>query len=101
SCSSRSSCGTAETGPPSEASWTSCGLGPADAARPASPARRLASGLARPAQRAEEVAAMSIGEMQACLARLYVNEPFRRWFCLDPAAALEGYRLTEEERASL
>jgi hypothetical protein len=39
--------------------------------------------------------------MQACLARLYVDEPFRKLFYLDPAAVLEGYRLTEEESAAL
>ncbi|MCB0196147.1 MAG: hypothetical protein KDJ65_29620 [Anaerolineae bacterium] len=44
---------------------------------------------------------MSIAEMQACLARLYVDDPFRKLFFLDQAAACEGYRLTETERNAL
>jgi len=44
---------------------------------------------------------MSIGEMQACLAWLYVSEPFRSWFYLDPDAALKSYNLTDEEDGAL
>lgn len=44
---------------------------------------------------------MSIGEMQACLARLYVSEPFRQLFYADPLAALGGYKLTSEESKAL
>ena len=44
---------------------------------------------------------MSIGEMQACLARLYVSEPFRRWFYAEPDGALASYALAEEERQAL
>jgi hypothetical protein len=44
---------------------------------------------------------MTIGEMQACLARLYVNEAFRKLFYLDPQMVLEGYCLTEEEAAAI
>ena len=44
---------------------------------------------------------MSIGEMQACLARLYVDESFRRLFRLDPAATIEGYRLGDAESMAL
>jgi hypothetical protein len=40
---------------------------------------------------------MSLGELQACLARLYIDEPFRRLFYIDPLKTLEEYRLTEEE----
>lgn len=43
---------------------------------------------------------MSNGEMQACLARLYVDTPFRRLFYLDPAT-LREYRLTDEEFESI
>jgi len=39
--------------------------------------------------------------MQACLARLYVDEPFRRWLLAERAAALEGYFLSPDERAAL
>jgi hypothetical protein len=38
--------------------------------------------------------------MQACLARLYVDEPFRRLFYRD-AATLDEYRLTTEEADSI
>jgi hypothetical protein len=38
--------------------------------------------------------------MQACLARLYVDEPFRRLFYRD-AATLDEYRLTSEEAAAI
>jgi hypothetical protein len=44
---------------------------------------------------------MSIAEMQACLARLYVSEPFRNWFYADPDLALASYSLAEEERDAL
>jgi hypothetical protein len=44
---------------------------------------------------------MSIAEMQACLARLYVSEPFRKWFYADPERALASYSLAEEERDAL
>jgi len=44
---------------------------------------------------------MSIGEMQACLARLYVDESFRCQFRLDPAATIAGYRLGEAEMMAL
>jgi hypothetical protein len=44
---------------------------------------------------------MGIGEMQACLARLCVNEPFRKLFYVDPTAALDGYGLTREESDAL
>jgi hypothetical protein len=43
---------------------------------------------------------MSVNEMQACLARLYLDEPFRRLFYLDPTV-LEGYWLTDEELAAI
>lgn len=45
--------------------------------------------------------AMSMSEMQACLARLYVDEPFRKYFFLDPDDALKNYKLTEQEKVSL
>ena len=44
---------------------------------------------------------MSTAEMQACLARLYVSEPFRRWFNADVDAAMASYRLGEDERKAL
>jgi len=44
---------------------------------------------------------MSIGEMQACLARLYVDEPFRRLLHIEPEKALEEYGLTPDESAAL
>lgn len=40
---------------------------------------------------------MSVGEMQACLARLYVNEPLRKLFHIDPSMVLDSYRLTTQE----
>jgi hypothetical protein len=43
---------------------------------------------------------MSIAEMQACLARLYVDEAFRKLFYLDPAT-LDEYRLTDKEAAAV
>lgn len=44
---------------------------------------------------------MSIAEMQACLARLYVNDAFRRLFHADSATAIGGYQLTPEESAAI
>jgi hypothetical protein len=44
---------------------------------------------------------MSLAEFQAALGRVYVDECMRRLLSLDPAAALAGYRLTEEERRAL
>jgi hypothetical protein len=44
---------------------------------------------------------MSLAEMQACLARLYVNEPLRQLFRIDPSVALKGYDLTPEEAGAL
>lgn len=44
---------------------------------------------------------MSNAEMQACLARLYVDDPFRKLFFIDPEAAWDGYRLTEAEKNAL
>ena len=44
---------------------------------------------------------MSIAEMQACLARLYVDDPFRKLFFLDQAAAFDGYQLIDEEKEAL
>src|SRR5215211_5317659 len=43
---------------------------------------------------------MSAAEMQACLARLYVDEPFRRLFFLDPTV-LDDYWLTADEAAAI
>jgi hypothetical protein len=44
---------------------------------------------------------MSTAEMQACLARLYKHEAYRRLFYLDPDPALQEYGLTEEEANAL
>jgi hypothetical protein len=44
---------------------------------------------------------MSIAEMQACLARLYVDGAFRRLFALEPDTVLGDYRLSEEEAQAL
>jgi hypothetical protein len=44
---------------------------------------------------------MSNGEMQACLARLYVDEPFRRLLDAEPEAVLGGYFLTADEREAI
>jgi hypothetical protein len=44
---------------------------------------------------------MSIAEMQACLARLYVERAFRRLFALEPETALGEYRLSAEEAQAL
>lgn len=49
----------------------------------------------------ERRTAMSVAEVQAALARLSVDEPFRRWFDLAPDAALSKYELDEGERAAL
>ena len=43
---------------------------------------------------------MSLGEMQACLARLYVDEAFRKLFFLD-TATLADYQLSPEEAAAI
>lgn len=44
---------------------------------------------------------MSIAELQACLARLYVDGAFRRLFALEPETVLGDYRLSEEEAQAL
>jgi hypothetical protein len=44
---------------------------------------------------------MSNGEMQACLARLLVDEPFRRLLDADADAVLGGYILSAEEQQAL
>jgi hypothetical protein len=44
---------------------------------------------------------MSAAEMQACLARLCVDDSFRRLFELEPEAALAGYRLAAGEGEAL
>lgn len=44
---------------------------------------------------------MSTAELQACLARLYVDEPFLRLFELGDESVFEKYRLTPEERSVL
>lgn len=44
---------------------------------------------------------MSVAEMQAFLARLYVDESFRKLFVHDAAAVLAGYSLTDEEAAAV
>lgn len=44
---------------------------------------------------------MSMVEMQAALARLYVDGPFLEQFCSDPGAALVDYDLTPRESAAL
>ena len=44
---------------------------------------------------------MSIAEMQACLARLYVDDTFRQLFYLEADTTLAGYKLTEEETTAL
>jgi hypothetical protein len=44
---------------------------------------------------------MSIAEMQACLARLYLSDAYRHWFYADPAKALASYRLEAAERTAL
>ena len=44
---------------------------------------------------------MSVSEMQACLARLYVNESFRKLFYLNPEETLRDYLLSEEEATAI
>ena len=44
---------------------------------------------------------MSMAEMQACLARLYVDRAFRRLFALEPETVLREYRLSAEEAEAL
>ncbi len=44
---------------------------------------------------------MSIPEMQACLARLYLDELFRRLLARDPESALQAYGLSAEEEAAI
>ena len=44
---------------------------------------------------------MSVSEMQACLARLYVDDSFRKLFYLAPDETAQGYRLTAEESLAL
>src|SRR5262249_51187136 len=44
---------------------------------------------------------VSMPEMQACLARLYVDRAFRRLFALEPEAVLREYRLSAEEAQAL
>jgi hypothetical protein len=44
---------------------------------------------------------MSVAEMQACLARLYVDGAFRRLFALEPETVLGEYRLSEGEAQAL
>jgi hypothetical protein len=44
---------------------------------------------------------MSRAEMQACLARLYTSEPFRKLTRLDPSATLDHYVLTPLEREAI
>lgn len=44
---------------------------------------------------------MSTAELQACLARLYVDEPFLRLFELGDESVFEKYTLTPEERSVL
>src|SRR5438552_8847500 len=44
---------------------------------------------------------MSMAEMQACLARLYVDGASRRLFALEPETVLGEYRLSAEEARAL
>jgi hypothetical protein len=44
---------------------------------------------------------VSVTEMQAYLARLYVDRAFRRLFEVDPESALLGYKLTSDERRAV
>jgi hypothetical protein len=44
---------------------------------------------------------MSMAEMQACLARLYVDRAFRRLFAIEPETALVEYRLSTDEAQAL
>src|SRR5690606_10020144 len=42
-------------------------------------------------------ATLSIAEMQACLAQLYVDDAFRKLYYINPDSTLKGYELTEDE----
>ena len=44
---------------------------------------------------------MSIAEMQACLARLYIDDTFRQLFYWDPDTLLANYKLTQAEITAL
>lgn len=44
---------------------------------------------------------MSISEMQACLARLYVDDCFRKLFYLDPHETVRDYQLAYDETSAL
>lgn len=44
---------------------------------------------------------MSVAEMQACLARLYTDDAYRRLFMIDPDGVLDDYRLSDDERAAV
>jgi hypothetical protein len=44
---------------------------------------------------------MSMAEMQACLARLYVDRAFRRLFAIEPETVFAQYRLSGEEAQAL
>jgi glycosyltransferase involved in cell wall biosynthesis len=44
---------------------------------------------------------MSIAEMQSCLARLYVDDAFRKLFYLDPEENLGEYILDEQEKSAI
>src|SRR4029450_12314298 len=44
---------------------------------------------------------MSMAEMQACLARLYVDGAFRRLLALEPETGLSEYRLSTAEAQAL
>ena len=45
--------------------------------------------------------AMSVAEMQACLARLYIDEPFRKLFYLEPDDTIKNYKLTAAEKTAI
>ncbi len=44
---------------------------------------------------------MSISELQACIARLYIDDSFRKLFSIDAAGAIEDYQLSDDERAAV
>lgn len=44
---------------------------------------------------------MSVAEMQACLARLYVDDTYRKLFALAPETPMEDYQLTHDELTAL
>ncbi|MDJ0837609.1 MAG: glycosyltransferase [Acidobacteriota bacterium] len=44
---------------------------------------------------------VSISEMQACLARLYMDQSFKRLFELEPDRTLKNYHLTDQETESI